>query len=84
MENNERPGSLKPAEKDTKIQLVVNNPDPDESTIDLGRVLHNIRLKTRIYAWVLVLCLVIGICAPLLLYQFSESPLTVTSVVTLR
>lgn len=83
MENKDRPsGSLLP-EKDTRIQLVVNNQD-DEDTIDLGRVFRNMKLKTRIYAWVLVLCMLVGICAPLLLYQFTKPELTVTSVVTLR
>lgn len=71
-------------EKDKTIQLVVNNPNTDEATIDLGRVFHNAKLKARIFAWVLVLCLLIGICAPLLLYQFDQPRLTVTSVVTLR
>ena len=71
-------------EKDKTIQLVVNNPDSQEDTIDLGRVFHNVKLKARIFAWVLVVCLLVGICAPLLLYQFNQTPLTVTSVVTLR
>ena len=79
MENN----NLLP-EKDTKIQLVVNNPDAEEDSIDLGRVFHNMKVKSRIFAWVLVLCLLAGICAPLLLYQFQKTPLTITSVVTLR
>ena len=71
-------------EKDTKIQLVVNNPDTEEDTIDLGRVFHNMRVKSRVFIWVLVLCLVVGISTALLLYQFQMKPLTVTSVVTLR
>jgi len=67
-----------------QIQLVVNRPETDETTIDLGNVFHNMKLKSRVFAWVLVLCLVAGVCAPLLLYQFTKAPLTVTSVVTLR
>ena len=50
MENN----NLLP-EKDTKIQLVVNNPDSEEDTIDLGRVFHNMRVKSRIFALILKL-----------------------------
>lgn len=50
MENNERPnGSMLP-EKDTKIQLVVNRPETDETTIDLGRVFHNAKVLGRVYA----------------------------------
>jgi len=82
--NNERPsGGLLP-EKDTTIQLVVNNSDTEEDSIDLGRILHNFKLKSRIFAWVLILCMVVGICAPLLLYQLNKPVLTVSSVVSLR
>lgn len=71
-------------QNDRQIQLVVNHAGEDDATIDLGNVFHNMKLKKRLFAWVLVLCLVIGICAPLLLYQFTKDPLTVSSVVTLR
>ena len=69
---------------DQQIQLVLNSPDSEETTIDLGNVFHNMKLKSRIFAWVLVLCLLVGICAPLLMYQFTKQPLTVSSLVTLR
>lgn len=85
LENNEnRNESLPAAENSRQINLVVNRPESDETTVDLLRVLHNMRMRKRIFAWVLVLCLVIGICAPLFLYQFSKAELTVSSVVTLR
>ena len=84
MENNDRPSGTLLPDKDTRIQLVVNNQDSEEDTIDLGRVFHNAKLKARIFIWVLVLCLLVGICAPILLYQFTKPNLTVTSVVTLR
>ena len=71
-------------DRDAQISVVVNTPDSEEETIDLGRVFHNMKVKSRVYAWVLVLCLLIGICAPLLLYQFSKPDLTVASVVTLK
>lgn len=84
MENNERPnGGILP-EKDTKIQLVVNRPETDEMTIDLGRVFHNAKVLSRIYAWVLVFCLLVGISTPLLMYQFNKPMMTVSSVVSLR
>lgn len=84
MENNERPnGGLLP-EKDTRIQLVVNNQDADEDTIDLGRVFHNAKVLSRVYAWVLVFCLLLGVSVPLLMYQFNKPMMTVSSVVTLR
>ena len=70
-------------DKDTQINVVVNNPNGDDDTIDLGRVFHNAKLKGRIYAWVLLLCMAAGICASLLMYQVTKAPLTVSSVVTL-
>ena len=82
MDNSENKSDLLLSESNRQIQLVMNN--QEEDTIDLGNVFHNIKLKKRIFAWVLVLCLVMGVCAPLLLYQFTKSPLTVSSVVTLR
>lgn len=73
-------------DKDSQINVVVRNSDvqDDSITISLDRIFHNMKLKKRIYAWVLVLCLVVGICAPLLLYQFTKTPYTVSSVVTLN
>lgn len=70
--------------ENSRIQLVVNRSESDENTVDLGRVFHNMKVKSRLFAWVLVLCLVVGVSAPILLYQFQKTPLTVTSVVTLR
>ncbi len=72
-------------EKDNRqIQLVLNTPGAgEEDSIDLGRVFHNMKLKARVYAWVLVLCMVVGICAPLVLYQIRHPELTVSSVATL-
>ena len=85
-ENKERRESLIPSPaRDSQIQVVVNQThDDSEMEIDLVRVFHNMKLKLRIFAWVILLCLALGICAPLLMYQFTKAPLTVSSVVTLR
>ena len=71
-------------ELDRQIQLVVNRPASNETTIDLGMVIYHMKRRRRLFAWVLVLCLLIGITAPLLLYQFTRPFLTVSSVATLR
>ena len=84
MDQNERSDNKISIDKEAQINLVVNHTGEDEGTIDLGRVFHNMKVKRRIYAWVLVLCLVVGICAPLLIYQFNKPMLTVSSVVTLN
>ncbi len=84
MDNNERRENGLTINKDAQIQVLVSNPGGNEDTIDLGRVLHTMKLRWRIYAWVLVLCMVVGMCAPLVLYQFTRKPLKVSSVVTLK
>lgn len=84
MDNNERKDNGLTIEKDAQIQVLVSNPSEDEDTIDLGRVFHTMKLKWRVFAWVLVLCMVVGLCAPLVLYQFTREPLKVSSVVTLK
>ena len=71
-------------DKDTQINLVVNRSGGDEYTIDLGRVFHNMKVTKRFYAWIVILCMVLGLCAPLVMYQINKVPLTVYSVVTLR
>ena len=70
------------AENNRQIQLVVNQ--AEQETIDLGRILRNIKKRRRLFIWVLVLSLTAGVCAGLLWYQFTKAPLTVSSVVTLR
>ena len=95
LENNDRPvGGLQPEkanpvgglqpEKANQIQLVVNRPETDEVTIDLGRVFHNMKLRARLFSWVLVFCILLGVSVPLLMYQFQKPALTVSSVVSLR
>lgn len=84
MDQNERQEGRLTIDKDAQIKVVVNTQGDGEDTIDLGNVFHNIKLKSRIFAWVLVLCLVVGIIAPLLLYQINPPMLTATSVVTLK
>ncbi len=82
--DNENRTEILPTDQNRQIQLVVNQNGDEEDSIDLGNVFHNMKLRKRLFAWVLVLCLVVGICAPLLLYQISKPELTVSSVVTLR
>lgn len=84
MDNHEKGSGMQPLEQNRQIRLVLDHSDEEGVTIDLGNVYKNLKLKKRIFAWVLMLCLTIGICVPLLLYQFQRPMLTVSSVVTLR
>ena len=78
MDNRERREALSlPKDRDSRIEVVVNRSETDGVTeIDLVRVFRNMGRRLRIFA--------AGICVPLLLYQFRQKPLTVSSVVTLR
>lgn len=83
--NERREDMVLTADQGQQINLVVNRPpENNEIVIDLRYVVHNMKSRLRLYAWVMVLFFVVGICAPLLLYQFSKAPLTVSSVVTLN
>ena len=70
-------------EPGSQINLVVSQPDSDETTIDLGKVFRRMKLSFRLFVWVVVFCIVLGACAPLLLYQIRKSPTRVYSAVTL-
>ena len=70
-----------PQEPAQPIQLVLND---EEDGIRLSNVFYHMKRRRRVFVWVLVLCLTVGFCAPLLLYQFTKPQLTVSSVVTLQ
>ena len=84
MDQNEHQEGRLTIDKDAQINVVVNAPGDSDSTIDLGNVFHNAKLKSRVFAWVLVLCMVVGLVTPLLLYQIKPPMLTASSVVTLK
>ena len=85
MDTNERPQETPlMIDKNAQINVLLNTSDSGEMEINLGRVFHGIKAARRVYAWVLVLCVFVGICAPLLLYQFSKPMLTVSAVATLN
>lgn len=69
-------------EKDSQINVVVNRQGENDDAIDLMRVFHNMKVKGRCYAWVVILCMILGVCVPLLLYQFGNDNIRVASVVT--
>ncbi len=68
--------------KDSQINVVVNRQGEDDS-VDLMRIFHNMKVTGRVYVWVLILCLIAGVCAPLFLYQMKDSNLRVACVVTM-
>ena len=68
--------------KDSQINVVLT-PDMNQgNTIDLVNVFHNMKLRRRFFAWVLLFCMLLGISASLLMYQINKPVLKVSSIVT--
>lgn len=70
-------------DRDANINVVVNQPSTDME-IDLKRVFSNFKLRTRAYAWLMIFCIVAGICGALFFQKLGEKPYVVSSVVTLK
>lgn len=75
----EKPLSI---EKDSQINVVVNRTG-ESDVVDIMGVFKNMRYSWHLYAWVILLCLIIGVSAPLLFHQFKATDSQVASVVTL-
>ena len=74
-----------PAEKKegSTVEVIVKNEHANEETeIDLVRVFENMGKKRRIYAWVMIVCMLIGIAAPLLVAELSEKTESVSAVIS--
>ena len=80
--NEQKNGSAFTVDRDARISVVLSQPG-DGGEIDLGRILDRLKEKRRVYAWVVLLCFVAGLCASGLWVQLTQPPLTVSSVVTL-
>lgn len=68
--------------KESQINVVVNRSGEDD-VIDFLRIFHNMKGTLRVYIWAILLCVVLGVCVPLLLHQFGKTDTGVASVVTL-
>ena len=68
--------------KDSQINVVLSPDMNSNGTIDLVNVFHNMNVRRRFFAWVLLLCMVMGVSAMLLVSQFTKPMATVSSLVT--
>lgn len=68
---------------DAPINITLTQQMDEEDEIDFLNIFQYMKDCRKMFAWVLALCLLVGVCAPLLLSQFQEPMLTVSSVVTL-
>ncbi len=82
--NEHKQGELMTIDKNAQISVTLNGLDSDASLVNLINVFHIMKERRRVYAWVLVLCIFVGLCVPLVMYQFTKPKLTVASVVTLN
>ena len=84
MENHEKNQEKKfPIEQGSPINVLIQNPDEDGQKIELVQVGRNFKKRTRVFIWLTVFCLLLGMGAGLLKYQLDKKPTTVSSVVTL-
>ena len=68
--------------KDSQINVVLSPDMNGTSTVDFVNVFHNMKVRRRFFAWVLLLCMVMGVSAMLLVSQFTKPMTTVSSLVT--
>ena len=71
---------------DPAVNVIVKHDllDETESDIDLLHVFVNMGYKKRIYAWVIILCLLVGLATPLLMAELAEKSESVSAVLTLN
>ena len=58
--------------KDSQINVVLTPDINQGNTVDLVNVFHNMKLRKRFFAWVLLFCMLLGISASLLMYQINK------------
>ena len=74
---------LKEIEDNRKVEVVVKRDAAAEGTeLDLVRVFQNMGKKKRIYAWLLIFCMLIGLATPLLMAELSEKYENVSAVIS--
>ncbi len=67
-----------------KVEVVVKrDSETGEREIDLVRVFSNMGKKRRIYAWLIIACMLIGLAAPLLMAELKDRTENVSVVISL-
>ena len=74
---------LREVEDNRKVEVVVKRDSADTATeLDLVQVFVNMKKKRRIYAWVIIFCMLVGFAAPLLMAQLAETKEDVSAMIT--
>ena len=70
-------------EKNKKVEVVVKRDAAAEGTeLDLVRVFSNMGKKKRVYAWLVLFCMLVGLAVPLLRAEMAESTESVSAVIS--
>ena len=70
-------------EKNKKVEVVVKRDVAAEGTeLDLVRVFSNMGKKKRVYAWLIIICMLVGFCVPLFRAEMAETTESVSAVIS--
>ena len=70
--------------KNQKVEVVVKrDADSGSAELDLVQVFVNMGKKKRVYAWLIIICMLIGFAAPMLMAQLSDKSESVSAIITL-
>lgn len=69
----------------SKVEVVIKR-DANEQVeeLDLLHIFVNMGKKKRIYAFLIILCMLVGLATPLLMAEFAERPESVQAIITLN
>ena len=70
--------------KNQKVEVVVKrDADSGSAELDLVQVFVNMGKKKRVYALLIIICMLIGFAAPMLMAQLSDKSESVSAIITL-
>ncbi|MCR5727613.1 MAG: hypothetical protein K6G24_09115, partial [Lachnospiraceae bacterium] len=74
---------LKEVENNQKVEVVVKRESENGTAeLDLVRVFSNMGKKKRVYAWVLIICMLVGLSVPMLMAELKDKTESVSAVIT--
>ncbi len=74
---------IREIEDNRKVEVVVKQDNyQEEAELDLVQVFVNMGKKKRIYAWIIILCMLVGFAAPMLMSEFADKNESVSAVLT--
>ena len=71
-------------DKDSKIEVLLKNDEPVEREVELSllNVFTNMKKSFRLYAWIILLCMAVGLLAPYSILLIKDKTDSVSAVVT--